>query len=250
MKISDYLIFFATVVVIVMGLAMVTMSGDGDTDSPKVFADGYVDYKVTSVNDKTVEVVMFHDSPEVLSIPETVLYGGEAYTVTSVKKSAFEGCMSLVSLTIPNTVKSLGVSAFKDCQRLSQLTVPVSLDVVVSQTLPAFEGCSVITTVTLTPGNGDVRDYNSSTYTPWYISKDVFKSLTVSDGVKSIGANMFSGCDGLQDIGFCDELESIGENAFDGIKFYDSDGETLLSVSADHLRGFEFVGNSSKMVKV
>ena len=45
-----------------------------------------------------------------VEIPETVTYNGITYSVTSVGYACFEGCSSLTSITIPNSVTSLGRS--------------------------------------------------------------------------------------------------------------------------------------------
>ena len=49
----------------------------------------------------------------VITIPETVSYKGEPYSVTSIGSSAFEGCSGLISVNIPNSVTSIGEAAFK-----------------------------------------------------------------------------------------------------------------------------------------
>ena len=47
--------------------------------------------------------------------------------VTSIGWSAFEGCSSLTSVTIPDTVTSIGWSAFKGCTGLASVTIPDSV---------------------------------------------------------------------------------------------------------------------------
>ena len=48
-------------------------------------------------------------------IPETVVYEGVTYSVTSIGDYAFWDCSDLASVTIPNSVTSIGDRAFKGC---------------------------------------------------------------------------------------------------------------------------------------
>ena len=48
-------------------------------------------------------------------IPETVIYNGNTYSVTSIASSAFSECSGLTSVTIPEGVTSIGSSAFSGC---------------------------------------------------------------------------------------------------------------------------------------
>ena len=48
-------------------------------------------------------------------IPETVIYNGITYSVTSLGDYCFFFCRSLTSITIPNSVTSLGDDCFYEC---------------------------------------------------------------------------------------------------------------------------------------
>ena len=60
-------------------------------------------------------------------IPETVIYNGITYSVTSLGDYCFLRCSSLTSITIPNSVTSLGYECFSDCSSLTSITIPNSV---------------------------------------------------------------------------------------------------------------------------
>ena len=79
-------------------------------------------------------------------IPESVEYGGTAYSVTSIGEEAFYDCDYLTSVTIPNSVTSIGSSAFYFCRFLTSVTIPNSVTSIEYQ---AFCYCSGLTSVTI-----------------------------------------------------------------------------------------------------
>ena len=61
---------------------------------------------------------------------------------SSIGNGAFSGCISLTSITIPDSVTSIGSSAFDDCISLTSITIP---DSVTSIGAYAFLACSSLT---------------------------------------------------------------------------------------------------------
>lgn len=63
-----------------------------------------------------------------------------------IGESAFSGCTSLTSITIPNSVTSIGKSVFSGCSGLSNVTIPNS---VMSISYNLFGGCGSLTSITI-----------------------------------------------------------------------------------------------------
>ena len=143
---------------------------------------------------------------ENLIIPETVSYEGYSFSVTSIGSSAFSGCTSLTSLTIPDSVTSIGSSAFSGCTSLTSVTIP---DSVTSIGYSAFSGCTSLTSVTI--GNGVTSIDNSA-----FSGCTSLTSLTIPDSVTSIGKYAFRGCTSLTSVTIPNSVTSIGYSAFSG----------------------------------
>ena len=78
------------------------------------------------------------------------------YTVTSIGYYAFENCLKLTSVTIPDSVTSIGSSAFSGCSGLTSVTIPDSVTSIVDY---AFRNCSGLTNVTIPDNVTGIRSY-------------------------------------------------------------------------------------------
>ena len=109
------------------------------------------------------------------SLKTAVITGG------SIGSSAFLGCTSLTSVTIPDSVTIIGVDAFYNCTNLTSVTIPNSVTSIGEY---AFCNCSSLT------------------------------SVTIPDSVTSIGASAFYNCTSLTSVTIPDSVTSIGLSAF------------------------------------
>ena len=96
-------------------------------------------------------------------IPETVIYNGITYSVTSLADGCFQYCSSLTAITIPNSVTSLGDYCFFQCSSLTSITIP---NTVKSLGDECFEGCSSLTSIYMLPSTPPSTGYGIFDRTP------------------------------------------------------------------------------------
>jgi hypothetical protein len=70
-----------------------------------------INYQLYTKN-KTAIVIDYEDKPVKVTIPKFIEYKNEIYKVTSIGEDVFNGCKSLKSIIIPNSVTEIGYRAF------------------------------------------------------------------------------------------------------------------------------------------
>ena len=138
--------------------------------------------------------------------------------VETIDAYVFYNCSGITNLVIGENVGSISENAFKGCSELTSITMPISA---YPTSITTFSGCTKVSSVTLTKGTGTGYNYTSSicTYTPWYLSRNNSNGITITieDGVTSIGSYAFYNCTGLTGaLVIPDSVETIGNSAFDG----------------------------------
>lgn len=122
----------------------------------------------------------------------------------TIGDSAFAYCISLTSITIPDSVTSIGDSAFYGCDSLTSLTIP---DSVTSIGDWVFYGCSNLTSLTIPNSVTTIGD------AAFYLCRSL-TSVTIGNSVTSIGEKAFAWCKNLTNVTIPDSLTSIGKEAF------------------------------------
>ena len=179
----------------------------GQARAQTSFEVGNLKYTITNETNHYVSVGKAETEPTgALNIPEKVTNPDNSaeYTVTSIGRSAFEGCSGLTSVTIGNSVTSIGYAAFYGCSGLTSVTIPNSVTSIGDW---AFADCSSLASVTIpnsvtSIGGGAFRGCNNLT------------SVTIPNFVTSIGGSVFRGCNNLKSVTIPNSVTSVGDNAF------------------------------------
>ena len=157
---------------------------------------GYVDSSTTTEyeyavckdeeRNEYITLVRYIGSSTEVIIPEFIEHKGENIPVTTIGGNAFDGCSSLTSVVIPNSVTTIGSCAFSGCSSLTSVVIPNSVTTIGDY---AFSGCSSLT------------------------------SVVIPNSVTTIGSCAFSGCSSLTSVVIPNSVTTIGSYAFSGYNY-------------------------------
>jgi len=137
--------------------------------------------------------------------------------ITSVGRSAFDGCSALVSVQTGDGVQSIGYHAFNRCASLRSVSFGKS---VAKLDANAFTGCTALTTIRVSQENAvySVSDgvlYSKDFSTLLFCPRGYSRALTVAAGCTAIADNAFQYCELLPSVTMPDSVRTIGKHAFD-----------------------------------
>ncbi len=186
----------------VLSLCMLFMAAPAFADYCTI--DGIKYYY--SVYTKQASVVSGDNYEGDITIPSSITYEGETYSVTSIYYYAFMGCKGLTDITLPNSITSIDFYAFYNCTGLTTITLSDSLTSIGER---AFYGCTGLTDITLPNSITSIGEW------AFYECTEL-TNITLPNSLTSIGEYTFSGCTGLTDITLPNSITSIGKSAFSG----------------------------------
>ena len=169
--------------------------------------DGELSYAEAAVS--SIGKTSFKDNKAITSFDELQYFTG----VDTIKASAFSGCNSLVSVTLPNTVKEIQQNAFY-ATSLESIKIPASVNTIEAA---AFNACSNIKSIVVEERNAVYDSRNNCNGIVETATNTLIvgcMNTIIPDDITSIGESVFRGNDSLKQIVIPNSVTSIGKDAF------------------------------------
>ena len=134
-------------------------------------------------------------APITIRLSQNIKYIGD-YAFYNCKNWVFSDGSDMTELVIPNTVEYIGRSAFYNCQYITTLTIPGSVKTIGKY---AFYNCQNL---------GYSQLYMEGSEDP------IIGSVTLGEGIQSIGDQAFRNCIGITDIVIPNSVTELGNKIF------------------------------------
>ena len=225
--------FFNVILLALFGTSFAQAQGD------KTFEFTYegqtLQYEVANGNEAMVSKQQSERISGDVKVPESVTIEGKKYRVTTIGGFAFDGCASLTSITIPNSVTKIGERAFRRCTGLTSVTIPNSVSTIGES---AFFDCTGLINVTIPNSVTTIGEWA-------FCSCTGLTSVTIPNSVTTISEGAFWNCSGLTSFTIPNSVTTIGDEAFKSCSSL-----TILTIenaTPPEVRGWAFGGVSENI---
>ena len=147
-------------------------------------------------------LVLGYYNTEISSFDELAYFTG----LTTIPSNLFNNCISLESVTIPESVTEICDYAFYKCRRLESIVIPEGVKKI---GYAAFSGCSIVENVVVPASVASIGDFV-------FESCSALKSVVISEGVEELGRSVFYYCTSLESITIPESVTSMGDYVFEG----------------------------------
>jgi len=211
-KIKAIVAIFAVLLVFSMASCTGGSSGGKSFNSAEDLK-AYLDKQPVNTPDKPIKISMTINDPMIKNVAAVIKSAGKYVSLnitgnalTAIPDYAFHECISLTSVTIPDSVTIIDSYAFSGCTSLTSVTIPNSVTIIDSY---AFSGCTSLASVTIphsVKGIGRAAFARCTGLT----------GITIPNSVISIVTMAFRECTSLTGITIPNSVTSIEDWAFFG----------------------------------
>ena len=220
------------------------------------------------INNKVAEVAYIGQYLNKIdvTIPETVTYGSQVYSVKSICNRAFYKCTTLKSIKIPSSIISIGDNAFEGCDGITKVNYLGTVDKWVSIDFKSFESNPTYYAKDLYINDKlltDVKIISADSIKQYaFYNCQSIKSVEINSDVASIGYYAFLGCSGITKVNYLGTIDKWAvidfSSAFSNPTLYAKDlyiNSKLLTdvkiISADSIKQYAFYNcQSIKSVEI
>lgn len=134
-----------------------------------------------------------------LSVPETI----NNNTVDAIGANAFDGCINLVNITIPDSITKIGKNAFSNTGLWNSASEGL---ICVGDWVLGYKGNLPSDSISLTENIVGIAD-NA-------FAGSTVETVSLNDGIRYIGDSAFEGCGQIANLSLPESVVYIGNNAF------------------------------------
>lgn len=147
----------------------------------------------------TATIVKAIEKESSFVIPEKIAYNGATYRVTCIGEWAFNSCIALTAIEIPNSITNIEKRAFCNCDTLTSIIIPDSVTHIGEY---AFFGCDNLASITLSK---NITSIEERCFSHCY----ALTEFIIPKGTKNIGQEAFLLCDALTTITIPNSITNI-----------------------------------------
>ena len=185
---------------------------------------GYRSLKSVTISDSVTSIgqgtFMNCSSLEVINWGKNVQRIGTTGDVnTGPENGVFEGCTSIKSIVIPDSVQVLGLDTFANCESLQDIVIPASVKIICNN---SFQNCDKLEKVYfegeledwLKIDFGDTYSNPLSNATYFYVNEEFITDITIPTSITKVNSYSFAGYKSLKSVTFPENVEKVGRYAF------------------------------------
>lgn len=176
----------------------------GEIEIPSTVTHNGNTYLVTRIGNKAFYSFNYHEITSII-LPNSIM---------EIGGYAFDGCDRITSMVIPNSVTIIEGGAFTCCYGLTSITIPESVETIGGV---AFQFCDHLEIVNYNALNcTSMGTYNNLQSLPAFEGCTAVTTLNIGENVQNIPNNAFKGCTALTTVNFNAINCTAARSAFDG----------------------------------